>query len=44
LPLERWLRKQSEQYTGRSPRGWKGTWASLPHWLQVTLNISRWPP
>jgi hypothetical protein len=23
--------KQSEQYTGRSPRGWNGTLASWPH-------------
>ena len=45
LELERrccW--KQSEQYTGLSPRGTKGTWASLPHDAQVVVCISREPP
>jgi hypothetical protein len=36
--------KQSEQYTGLSPRGTKGTWASLPHDAQVVVCISREPP
>jgi hypothetical protein len=35
--------KQSEQYTGLSPRGWKGTLASLPHDAQTVVNISRGP-
>jgi hypothetical protein len=35
--------KQSEQYTGLSPLGWNGTWASLPQLEQVALNISRAP-
>jgi hypothetical protein len=33
--------KQSEQYTGLSPRGTNGTRASLPHDAQVALCISR---
>src|SRR5258706_7121058 len=36
--------KQSLQYTGRSPRGLKGTWVGLPHSPQIALNISRGPP
>src|SRR6185503_12819454 len=36
--------KQSLQYTGRSPRGLKGTWVGLPHSPQMALNISRGPP
>ena len=36
--------KQSRQYTGLSPRGWNGTSAVWPHWLQVVTNISRFPP
>jgi hypothetical protein len=35
--------KQLEQYTGLSPVGWKGTWASWPQLEHVTLNISRDP-
>jgi hypothetical protein len=35
--------KQSLQYTGRSPRGSKGTWASRPHDAQVAENIWRGP-
>jgi hypothetical protein len=31
--------KQSLQYTGLSPRGWKGTRASLPQLEQVALYI-----
>ncbi len=33
--------KQSEQYTGLSPRGSKGTCASLPHWAHVAEYIWR---
>ena len=33
--------KQSEQYTGLSPRGTNGTWASLPHEAQIAVCISR---
>src|SRR5581483_11917579 len=40
-PLER---KQSEQYTGRSPRGLNGTCVSLPHCAQTTSYISRRAP
>jgi len=35
--------KQSLQYTGLSPRGWKGTRASLPQLEQVALYIWRGP-
>src|SRR5262249_48870936 len=35
--------KQSEQYTGLSPRGTKGTCASLPHDAHVVVCISRGP-
>ncbi len=35
------VRKQSEQYTGRSIRGLKGTWAWFPHELQTTAKYSR---
>jgi hypothetical protein len=38
---DRWAEKQSEQYTGLSPLGWKGTWVSLPHWAHTAGNISR---
>src|SRR5579862_6332111 len=36
--------KQSLQYTGRSPRGLKGTCVGFPHSPQMALNISRGPP
>jgi len=39
------LEKHSLQYTGRSPRGWNGTWVFLPHSAQIAENISlRTPP
>ena len=34
-------RKQSEQYTGRSMRGLKGTWAWFPQREQTTAKYSR---
>ena len=36
--------KQSLQYTGRSPRGTKGTIVSTPHWAHTTGCISLGPP
>ena len=35
--------KQVEQYTGRSPRGLKGTLAIWPHWAHITSNVSLAP-
>jgi hypothetical protein len=35
------VRKQSEQYTGRSMRGLNGTCAWFPHELQTTAKYSR---
>ena len=35
--------KQSLQYTGRSPRGTKGTIVSTPHWAHTTGCISLGP-
>jgi hypothetical protein len=41
-PPRAWtVRKQSEQYTGLSMRGLKGTCAALPHCEQMTAKYSR---
>jgi hypothetical protein len=43
LVLPRRCSKHVEQYTGLSPLGWNGTWASWPQLEHVALNISRAP-
>jgi hypothetical protein len=42
-PLGERDRKQSLQYTGRSPRGWNGTSVSRPHAAHVAGYIWRGP-
>jgi hypothetical protein len=42
-PVPRRFSKQEEQYTGLSPLGWNGTWASCPQLEHVAENISRGP-